>query len=158
MLFSGLLYFMVHATYQCPQFADKSCAFLPVGSSFPPGLRLSPTSLLPPKLPIKSNLASWEIKPTLAEEWHQLQVSHCAFGIYLIPLLPLCLCLSLSLSFPPTPHSGGPFFFFYDPRCPSQQMNVQLQNRFLDNMVTVHTGHLCGWIHDPNLQIESSSY
>lgn len=79
MLFRGLLYFMVHVNRQCLQFADKSCTFLPLRCPFPPSLRLSPTSLLPPKLPIKTNLASREIKPTLSEEWHQLQVSYCAF-------------------------------------------------------------------------------
>lgn len=77
MLFRGLLYFMVHVNRQGLQFADKSCTFLPPRCPFPPGLRLSPANL-PPKLPIKTNLASREIKPTLAR------------GVAPTPSIPLC--------------------------------------------------------------------
>lgn len=82
-----------------------------------------PTSLLPPKLLIKTNLAPWEIKPTFAEQWHQLQVSHCAFclsysttprfvshshfashSLYHSLKLPTLLELFFSAWPPPAPH------------------------------------------------------
>lgn len=94
MLLRGLLYFMVHVNRQCPQFADKSCTFLLLRCPFPPCLQPSPTSLLPPKLPIKTNLSSREIKPTWLRSGtnskYPIVLSiHC--------ILPLPLCLSLSL-------------------------------------------------------------
>lgn len=160
MLFRGLLYFMVHANRRCPQFADKSCTCLPLWCPFPPGLRLSPTSLLSPKLPIKTNLASREIKPTLAEEWHQLQVSHCAFCIW-HSTTPLTFCLPLILSaiLSNSLLCYG-YFFLPDPHLPSAllQMNAQLQKRPFHNMVIVYPGHLYGWVHDPNSQIQYSSF
>lgn len=154
MLLRGLLYFMVHVNRQCPQFADKSCTFLPLRCPFPPGLRLSPTSLLPPKLPIKTNLAPREIKPTSAEDWHQLQASRCAFRTSDAPPPSLSLCLSFSRPLAQTPHSAAAISFSLTPTCPSLQMNVQLQKRGFHNMVIVSTGHLYGWVHDPHSQIQ----
>ena len=106
-------------------------------------------SFLPPKHPIKSYLASREIKPALAEEWHQLRPT---------PSIPLCF---LYISFYYSPfvfYSHSPchslkaptaklrkkktsdqaliskdssavtaISFSLTPTCPSRQMNVQLQ-------------------------------
>lgn len=57
-----------------------------------------PHKSLTPKLPIKTNLAPREIKPTLAEKWHRLQLSHCALCVShsttLFVFATDCLCHS----------------------------------------------------------------
>lgn len=90
------------------------------GAPFIAHLRLLPTTLLALKLIIKTNLVSWEITPTLAEEWHQLQVSHCALRMIHSSVLSFLLIRSAT-------HSISWFFFFFcpiTPTCPSLQMNV----------------------------------
>lgn len=141
MLFRGLLYFIVHVNCQCRLFADKSCIFLPLRCPFPLGLQLSPTSLLPPKLLIKTNLASREIKPTFTKEWHQLQVSHCAFCISHSTTPPLSLTLSLPLILSAT-HSNSPlcygYFFLPDPHLPLIADECAAAKRFPQYGYCVH--------------------
>lgn len=106
------------------------------GAPFIAHLRLLPTTLLALKLIIKTNLVSWEITPTLAEEWHQLQVSHCALRMIHSSVLSFLLILSAT-------HSISWFFFFFLPHNPHLPLTTDecAANRGFNNVFTVNTGH-----------------
>lgn len=86
---------MNHQGLQC---ADKSY--------FPPSVEplssrhttLTCMSLPFPKLPIKTNLFFWEIKPAFVKEWYWLQVYHCVY------FMSHSISLSWPLALTPTPH------------------------------------------------------
>ena len=159
MLFSGPLCFVVHVDCQCSQFADKSCHFLPLSPPppSPAGFWHSPTVFHPPKPPIKTNLASREIKPTLAEEWHQLQLSLCAFCISRsTPPLSFPLILSATHSKPATLLQL--FLSQWPPPAPRCRWMCSCNRRGGGGASTMWL--LCtldilnGWVHDPHLQIQ----
>lgn len=129
MLFRGLLYFMRSVSARCLLTNHVRSSLW--GTPCLLANDSHPQVSYPPKLAIKTNLACGEIKPSLAEEWHQLQVSHCAF----CTLLSITPPLSFTLSLPPflsATNSNSPTFLWvspWPPTCPSLQMNVRLPKK-----------------------------
>lgn len=115
MLFRGLLYFMRSVSARCLLTNHVRSSLW--GTPCLLANDSHPQVSYPPKLAIKTNLACGEIKPSLAEEWHQLQVSHCAF----CTLLSITPPLSFTLSLPPflsATNSNSPLSYEFLPDPP----------------------------------------
>lgn len=102
-LFSTLLNYMCElpGPAVCWQILSSLCS-----ASFLPAYNSHLQTSYPPKLPIKTNLFFWEIKPTFVKEWHWLQVYHCVYFMsHSISLsLPLTLHFTTALWPPPASH------------------------------------------------------